>query len=151
MNSPDPSLEPNSSVEESSSEEQLTENSPATTENSMEEYYKLQQALYLVTLGLTSVIFLCVWLAYSLTTALNYLIGVCVGLVYLRMLAKDVEKIGGQKRKLGLGRLAPVIGVLLIATQLQQLQIVPIFLGFLTYKAAIIVYVLQTNLLPAQR
>ncbi len=117
----------------------------------MEEYYKLQNALYLVTLGLTAFIFVCVWIAYSLNTGLNYLIGACVGVVYLRMLAKDVEKIGGQKRKLGINRLAPVIGVLLVATQLDQFQIVPIFLGFMTYKAAIVVYVLQTTLLPAQR
>ncbi|MCW6036096.1 ATP synthase subunit I [Spirulina subsalsa FACHB-351] len=117
----------------------------------MEEYYKLQKALYLVTLGLTAFIFICVSIAYSLNTGLNYLIGACVGVVYLRMLAKDVEKIGGQKRKLGINRLAPIIGVLLVATQLDQFQIVPIFLGFMTYKAAIIVYVLQTTLLPAQR
>ncbi|WP_237748001.1 ATP synthase subunit I [Spirulina subsalsa] len=161
MNSPEPSLKPTSSVEDTSTEASTHENSThenSTHENltasagdSMEEYYKLQNALYLVTLGLTAFIFVCVWIAYSLNTGLNYLIGACVGVVYLRMLAKDVEKIGGQKRKLGINRLAPVIGVLLVATQLDQFQIVPIFLGFMTYKAAIVVYVLQTTLLPAQR
>jgi len=34
--------------------------------------------------------------------------------------------------------------------QWQQLQVVPVFLGFLTYKAALIAYTLWTAVLPNQ-
>ncbi|NER06014.1 MAG: ATP synthase subunit I [Okeania sp. SIO3C4] len=115
---------------------------------SMQEYYKLQQDLYVITLTITGIIFVFVWFFYSLNIALNYLIGAATSVVYLRMLAKDVESIGREKEKLGQTRLAVFIGLIVLATQLNQLQILPIFLGFLTYKAALIVYVLRIFAMP---
>lgn len=124
---------------------------PSQTDSSMQEYYQLKQTLLLVTLAMTGIVFVSVWIFYSLDIALNYLIGACTGMVYLRMLAKDVERLGQQKKSLGSARLALFIGLFIVATQWQRLQILPIFLGFLTFKAAIIVYVLQSTLLPASK
>lgn len=115
----------------------------------MAEYYQLKQNLLLVTLAISAVIFVSVWIVYSFNTSVNYLLGACVGVVYLGMLAREVERIGASKKGVGSTRLALLAGVIIVATQLEQLQIVPIFLGFLTYKAAIIFYVLQTTLMPA--
>jgi ATP synthase protein I len=115
---------------------------------SMQEFYQLQQSLLLVTIVLTGIIFICVWIFYSLNIALNYLLGASTGVVYLRMLAKDVERLGGEKKRLGSNRLGLIIGLMVVATQWQKLQILPIFLGFLTYKAALIIYVLRTSLVP---
>ncbi|HSM84166.1 MAG TPA: ATP synthase subunit I [Nodosilinea sp.] len=114
----------------------------------MAEYYQLQQNLLLTTLGFTGVIFFSVWLAYSLPIALNYLIGACGGVVYLRMLAKSVANIGRGSQRVGSGRLALVVGLVLVATRWQQLEVVPVFLGFLTYKGALIAYTLWTAVLP---
>ena len=111
---------------------------------SMQEFYQLYQELLLGTLALTVIIFIFVLIFYSLNTALNYLIGACTGVVYLRMLAKDVERLGREKERLSKTRLALLIGLILLASQWDQLQIMPIFLGFLTYKAAIIIYVVRT-------
>ena len=110
----------------------------------MQEFYQLYQELLLGTLALTVIIFIFVVIFYSLNTALNYLIGACTGVVYLRMLAKDVERLGREKERLSKTRLALLIGLILLAGQWDQLQIMPIFLGFLTYKAAIIIYVVRT-------
>lgn len=115
---------------------------------SMQEYYKLQQELLVVTLILTGIIFVSVWIFYSLNIALNYLIGACTGVVYLRMLARNVEQLGRQRKKLATTRPALLILVILVASRLDDLQIMPIFLGFLTYKAAVIFYMLRTTILP---
>jgi ATP synthase protein I len=115
---------------------------------SMQEYFQLQASLLKVTLIITGVVFISVWIFYSLNIALNYLIGACTGVVYLRMLARNVAQLGREKKQLGSSRLAILIGVIIVASRLNELQIMPIFLGFLTYKVAIIFYMLKTTLLP---
>lgn len=117
----------------------------------MQDFYQLRQTLLLVTLALTGIIFISVWIFYSLNIALNYLIGACTGMVYLRMLAKDVERLGQQKMRPSSTRFAIFIGLIVVASQWHKLHILPIFLGFLTFKAAIIVYVLQSTLLPTSK
>jgi ATP synthase protein I len=116
--------------------------------NSMEEFYQLYQKLLVITLVLTGIIFISVWIFYSLNIALNYLIGACTGVVYLKMLAKDVERLGGEKTRLSKSRLALFVGLIILATQWHELKILPIFLGFLTYKATLFVYTVQTAFLP---
>jgi ATP synthase protein I len=118
---------------------------------SMQEYFQLQDTLLKVTLIITGVVFISVWIFYSLNIAINYLIGACTGVVYLRMLARNVAQLGREKKKLGNSRLALLIGLIIVASQLNELQIMPIFLGFLTYKVTIIFYTLKTTLLPDSR
>jgi len=120
----------------------------ASTESdrAMTEFYQLQRNLFLMMLGLTVIIFVSVWLSYSLNIALNYLVGAAAGLLYFRRLARDIEGLGVKRMRLGSGRLVIFIGIIVIATQLKELAILPVFLGFMTYKAAIIIYVVQTTL-----
>ena len=114
----------------------------------MQEYHQLQQSLLRTTLIFTGVIFVSVWIFYSLNIALNYLIGACTGVVYLRMLARNVAQLGREKKQLGKTQLGLIVILIAGAALLDNLQIVPVFLGFLTYKAAVIFYMLQTTLLP---
>jgi ATP synthase protein I len=141
---PDETLEPTPTPGDTPESSSLSSEPDA----SMQEFYRLRQELLVVTLALTGIVFISVWIVYSLNIALNYLIGACTGVVYLRMLAKDVERLGRQKERLSKTRFAIFIGLIIVATQWNQLQILPIFLGFLTYKAALIVYVLRTVLAP---
>jgi ATP synthase protein I len=133
------------------SEDSGAENSAkeAIRANSMQEFYKLRQELLVSTLILTVLFFGPVWYYYSLNTALNYLLGACTGVVYLRLLARNVEQLGQSKDSVGKTQLAVFIGVMIIATQVNQLHILPVFLGFLTFKAAILVYTLRTTLTPS--
>lgn len=112
-------------------------------DDSMREFYELYQELLLITLVLTGIIFFSVWIFYSLNIALNYLLGACTGVVYLRMLAKDVERLSGEKKQLSKTRFALLVGVILLASRWNQLEILPIFLGFLTYKATLLIYVVR--------
>lgn len=112
----------------------------------MQEYYQLQKELFQATLILTGIVFFSVWVTYSLNIAINYLIGACTGVVYLRLLAKNVEQLGRGKGRISNTRLALLIGLILVASRWNQLQIMPIFLGFLTYKVALIFYMLRTTL-----
>ncbi|MBA2747837.1 MAG: ATP synthase subunit I [Tatlockia sp.] len=121
---------------------------PSESGKSMQEFYQLSQELLLITLVLTGIIFISVWIFYSLNIALNYLIGSCTGVVYLKMLGKNVEQIGAENPKFNKNRLALVVGLLVLASQWNQLQILPVFLGFLTYKATLLVYTLRTVLTP---
>lgn len=142
MNSPELPLETTSPDEPQSG------TLPPEPDASMQEYYKLQEDLLKLTLILTGVVFVSVWIFYSLNIALNYLIGACTGVVYLRMLARNVAQLGRGQQKITSSRLALLVGVILVASRVDQLQIMPIFLGFMTYKAAVIFYMLRTSILP---
>lgn len=114
----------------------------------MDDYYRLRQEMLVTTLILMAIAFGPIWWVYSLKIALNYLVGACTGVVYLTLLARNVERLGPQKEQVGKSQLAVFIGVMIVAMQWKQLEIVPVFLGFLTYKAAIIVYTLKTVAKP---
>lgn len=145
MNSSDDSIQ-------SATEELVQPSSlPPQSDSSMQEYSQLKQNLLLVTIAFTGIIFVCVWFFYSFNIALNYLIGACTGMVYLRMLAKDVEQLGRQKDSLSKARFALFIGLIVVASRWDQLQIIPVFLGFLSYKATLIVYMVQSLMPPDPR
>jgi ATP synthase protein I len=132
-------------LELSDSNENESSKVSSSGETSMDEYYRLQRRLMMTTLTFTVIIFLSVWLAYSLHIALNYLIGACTGMVYLRMLSRNVERIGRSAGGVSSGRLALIAAMILVASQWSQLEIMPVFLGFLTYKVALIGYTLWTT------
>lgn len=128
------------------SEEKLLLNPPSET--AMHEYYQLQQNLLGLTAAFGAFIFPFVWGFYSLQIALDYMLGACVGVVYLRMLGRGVSQIGRKKKNPNTGRLAVVAGVMIVAMRWDQLDVMPVFLGFLTYKAAIVAFVLWTSVMP---
>ncbi|MGB3403066.1 MAG: ATP synthase subunit I [Microcoleaceae cyanobacterium] len=144
MNSSDAPVESNPQSGEISE----TTTSSEVVDSSMEEYYQLQRELLLLTVIVTLVIFATIFWFYPLKIALNYLLGAVVSMVYLRMLGRDVERLG-QQGGLSKNRLAVFAGLIIVATQWQQLEIMPVFLGFLTYKAALIIYAIRTVIKPS--
>lgn len=153
MNVSGESLEPTSTVSSTSTTEELDLSIPLPPPSisAMEEYYQLEQTLLLGTLAIAAMIFISVWFFYSLKIAGSYGIGAVVGVVYLRMLVKDVERLGRERMGLNKNRLALLVVLFVVASKWQSLQIVPIVLGFLTYKATILVYMLPRILFPASK
>jgi ATP synthase protein I len=95
---------------------------------------------------LSGIISLTVWSVYGLNLALNYLLGAGVGVVYLRMLSKGIDQVGQQGKQLSYSKMSRFVlfTVLIIAAaRSDQLHILPVFLGFMTYKVAILVYTFQ--------
>lgn len=129
------------------SEAPSPENVLPESSNSMQEFYELQRELLLITLALTGVIFFGVWYFYSTNIALNYLLGACTGVVYLKVLARNVEQLGREKARMGKSHIAIFIGLIIIATQWNQLHVMPVFLGFLTYKGTLLIYMFR-SLMP---
>ncbi len=117
-----------------------------TKGGSMVEFYQLCRELFTTSLVLTAIAFGAVWLIYGLNTALNYLLGAGASLIYLRLLARSVERLGNGHKKLVKTQLLVVVVVIILAARWQELHIIPVFLGFLTYKAAILVYMFRTVL-----
>jgi ATP synthase protein I len=142
VNSTDETPQPPKSVDEKTTHEQSSV--ARSSEDSMGEYQQLKRELYLITLAITTGAFVTVAFVYELRVAFNYLLGAVAGVVYLRLLAKDVDKIGNESTKLSPNRLALFVGLMLVAAKWHELQILPVFLGFLTYKAALLVYLLRT-------
>jgi ATP synthase protein I len=141
VNSTDETSQPTKLVEVETTPELSSVKSSA---DSMGEYRQLKRELYLITLASTAMAFVVVALVYNWRIALSYLLGAVAGVVYLRLLAKDVDSIGNESSKLSLNRLALFVGLMLVAAKWPQLQILPVFLGFLTYKAALLIYLLRT-------
>ena len=143
-----------STGDELSQVENGAENGPDSEErvnetDSMADFYELRNSLLIAVAATSAIIFIAVLLTYGLNIALNYLLGAVVGLVYIRMLAKDVEKIGAGSNRISKVRLALLVGVIAIASKLDSLEILPIFFGFLSYKVALILYTLRAIIQPS--
>lgn len=141
------------SLETSQSELKTSEvqESEKFKDDSMKEYYELKTTWLIGILVFATVCFGLVWIFYDLNVALNYLLGATFSLVYVNMLSREVERVGSSKKKIGGTRLALFIGLMVVATRWQHLQVIPIFLGFLTYKLTLIFYVLPLSLFKGQK
>lgn len=80
---------------------------------------------------------------YGWNVSLNYLLGACTGVVYLRMLARGIDRLDDRNKRLGYARFAVFALLIVIASRWKQLQILPAFLGFITYKASLLVILAQ--------
>lgn len=116
----------------------------STPTKSLGEYERLKLELASLTAAVSGVSFLAVWGVYGLNIALSYLVGSLVGLTYLGLLARSVDRIGEGKSKVGFSRFGLLVALVLVAARWDSLQILPAVLGFLTYKAALVLYTIRT-------
>jgi ATP synthase protein I len=117
-----------------------TEAASATTPpgNGMDQFHSLQRRLFLFT-GLAAALAVpAAALLFGTGAAASLLIGALAGLLYLRLLARSVSRLGGQSRSIGKAQLLVPLVLLLAAARLPQLEILPALVGFLLYKPAVL-------------
>ncbi|MGB5136740.1 MAG: hypothetical protein WBN89_16400 [Prochlorococcaceae cyanobacterium] len=109
------------------------------------EYGRLQVRLLLATLLVTVLATAICWPAFGGTAASSLLLGGCCGLLYLRLLARSVARIGPESRSLG--RFQIVVPALLVvaAARIPAIELLPALAGFVLYKPALL---LQAILAP---
>jgi len=109
------------------------------SDNGMDGYLRLQRRLILATLAATALAVPVTALCFDLPTAGSLLIGALAGLLYIRLLARSVSRLGGDRKSVGKVQLLVPVVLVLAAARIPQLEIVPALLGFLLYKPALIV------------
>ncbi len=105
----------------------------------MDHFRRLQRRLIVATALATALAVPITALVFDPATALNLLVGALAGLLYLRLLARSVARLGPGQRSVGKLQLLVPIVLTLAAARLPQLQILPCLIGFLLYKPALIV------------
>ena len=112
--------------------------SPEAPSAPVDEYARLQQRLILATLTVSAAAVPITALVFDLHIAGSVLVGALAGVLYLRLLARSVSKLGNGSKKVGkLQLLVPVV-LVLAGARLPQLELLPALLGFLLYKPALI-------------
>ena len=115
---------------------------PVAVAGASDDYLRLQRRLLLATLIVSAIAVLITALAFNLHIAGSLLVGALGGLLYLRLLARSVGKLGHGAKKVGKTQLLVPVVLVLASARLPQLELLPALLGFLLYKPALILQVL---------
>ncbi|MFN7898168.1 MAG: ATP synthase subunit I [Synechococcaceae cyanobacterium] len=112
------------------------------SDHGMEAYQRLQRRLLVATLLASALVVpLSLWL-FDRATAASVLVGALAGLLYLRLLARSVSRLGVASKSLGKVQLLVPVALVLAASRIPALQLLPALIGFLLYKPALIVQAL---------
>jgi ATP synthase protein I len=104
----------------------------------MGDYARLQQRLMLATAVISLVALLVALVGFNAAVARSLLVGSCAGVLYLRLLARSVARLGGGSRQVGRFQLVVPVLLIVAAAKFPQLDLLPALIGFLLYKPALI-------------
>jgi ATP synthase protein I len=107
--------------------------------NGMDDYLRLQRRMLLSTVCATALAVPLTALWFDASAAISLLVGALAGLLYLRLLARSVSRLGVDTKSMGKVQLLVPVVLLLAAARLPGLDILPALAGFLLYKPALIV------------
>jgi ATP synthase protein I len=104
----------------------------------VDEYAQLQRRLLLATLALTLAVTLLCWPLVGAQAARSLLLGGACGLLYLRLLARSVGRIGPDSRSLGRFQILVPALLVVAAARVPAIDILPALAGFVLYKPALL-------------
>jgi len=105
----------------------------------MEHFERLRRRLLLSTMVVSALVVPASAVLFDLPTATSLLVGAVSGLLYLRLLARSVARLGGDRRSVGKFQLLVPVVLVLASARIPQLDLVPALIGFLLYKPALLI------------
>ena len=108
-----------------------------------DEYAQLQMRILMVTFCLSAIAVVITAIFFDLQTTTSLLVGAFLGLLYFRLLARSVSKLGKSSKQVSKIQLLIPVLLVLVTAKLPGLDLIPALLGFLLYKPSLI---LQTFL-----
>jgi len=130
---------------ESSQNTELSMDPDSSTEvstTSDDEYAQLQRRFILATLAVSVFAVSVTALVFDLHIASSLLVGAICGVLYLRLLARSVGKLGKASKSVSKIQLLVPVLLVLAVSRLPELELLPALFGFLLYKPAMILQVL---------
>ncbi len=130
---------------ESSQNTELSMDPDSSTEvstTSDDEYAQLQRRFILATLAVSAFAVSVTALVFDLHIASSLLVGAVCGVLYLRLLARCVGKLGKASKSVSKIQLLVPVLLVLAVSRLPELELLPALFGFLLYKPAMILQVL---------
>lgn len=106
--------------------------------NPMEDYQRLQRRLLLATLALSALVSLLTWFRFGTAAACSLIFGASCGLLYLRLLARSVAKLGSNSRSVGRFQILVPALLVIVCSRVPALQLLPALAGFVLYKPALL-------------
>ncbi|WP_254979268.1 ATP synthase subunit I [Cyanobium sp. ATX 6A2] len=106
--------------------------------DALDDYARLQRRLLLATLLVTLVASVICWLLFGPLAARSLFLGGSCGLLYLRLLARSVGRIGPESRSLGRFQILVPALLVVAAAKLPGIAILPALAGFVLYKPALL-------------
>ena len=116
-----------------------SDSSEKASKSSSEEYAQLQQRIFQVILVVSALAVAITAYFFDIVTASSLLLGSMFGAIYLRLLARSVGKLGKSGRHVSKVQLLVPVVLVLVASRLQQIELIPSLLGFLLYKPSLII------------
>ena len=108
-------------------------------DDSSNHYLKLQLQIFKVTLIIAIFAVLISAIFFDIQTSSSVLIGSFAGILYLRLLARGIGKLGKTSVSVSKVQLLVPIVLFFLASKFSFLEILPSLLGFFIYKPALVV------------
>tara|TARA_B100001964_G_scaffold76493_1_gene86690 strand:- start:987 stop:1367 length:381 start_codon:yes stop_codon:yes gene_type:complete len=118
------------------------DSSTEVSTTSDDEYAQLQRRFILATLAVSVFAVSVTALVFDLHIASSLLVGAVCGVLYLRLLARSVGKLGKASKSVSKIQLLVPVLLVLAVSRLPELELLPALFGFLLYKPAMILQVL---------
>ena len=118
------------------------DSSAEVSTTSDDEYAQLQRRFILATLAVSVFAVSVTALVFDLHIASSLLVGAVCGVLYLRLLARSVGKLGKASKSVSKIQLLVPVLLVLAVSRLPELELLPALFGFLLYKPAMILQVL---------
>jgi len=112
---------------------------------STDEYVQLQQRIFQIALLLTALAVTVTAAFFDFQAAISLLVGAISGILYLRLLARNIGNLGKGTKSVGKIQLIVPVFLVLAGAKISQLELLPALLGFLIYKPSLIFQVLLAS------